>query len=49
MKMDRLVRTVEEVTEIAFQDLLILDKTLTLSLKILALVRRGTRIILKQI
>ena len=49
MKMDRLVRTVEEVTEIVFQDLLILDKTLTLSLKILALVRRGTRIILKQI
>jgi len=49
MKMARLVRTVEEVIEIAFLDQLILGKTLTLNHRILAQVRLGTKIILRPI
>jgi len=49
MKMARLVRTAEEVIEIAFLDQLILDKTLTLNHRILAQVRLGTKIILRPI
>jgi len=49
MKMARLVRTAEEVIEIAFLDQLILGKTLTLNHRILAQVRLGTKIILRPI
>jgi len=49
MKMARLVRTAEEVIEIAFLDQLISDKTLTLNHRILAQVRLGTKIILRPI
>jgi len=49
MKMARLVRTAEEVIEIAFLDQLISDKTLTLNHRILAQVQLGTKIILRPI
>jgi len=49
MKMARLVKTAEEVIEIAFLDQLISDKTLTLNHRILAQVRLGTKIILRPI
>jgi len=49
MKMARLVRTAEEVIEIAFLDQLISGKTLTLNHRILAQVRLGTKIILRPI
>jgi len=49
MKMARLVKTAEEVIEIAFLDQLILGKTLTLNHRILAQVRLGTKIILRPI